>query len=420
MSIQNRYDHAKEKFAGFGVDVDKRLDFLSTIPLSINCWQGDDVGGFESEDASLGGGGILCTGNYPGKPRGIEEFRSDTEFAFSMIPGKKKLALEAIYGNFQGRLKDRSQIEPGHYDYWIDWAKKFGYGIDFNPTLFSHPMGETGYTLSSLDKTIRRFWTDHVKNSRKACDYIGKSVGQVCVNNIWLPDGSKDLTVNRLKHREILLEALDEIFAIKYPEKNIIDSLESKLFGIGVESFTSGSHELYLGYAAKNGLGVALDTGHFHPTELVSDKISSVMLIVKFISLHITRGIRWDSDHVPVLSDELIAIMQEITRANAFDKVYIGTDYFDASMNRVGAWVIGARSIFKALLIALLEPAALIEKYENEGNMFAKLALYENIKLMPFGDIWDHYCEKQGAQLDNQIISDILKYEKNVMLKRNR
>ncbi len=418
MNTGQRYEQAKEKYAEFGVDVEKKLDFLSTVPLSIHCWQGDDVGGFESDNVSLGGGGILCTGNFPGKPRNIEEFTTDTELAFSLIPGAKKLALHAIYGDFKGKLKDRSQIEPSHYDYWIDWAKKFGYGIDFNPTFFSHKMAETGYTLSSLDRNIRQFWIDHTKNSRKACDHIGRSVGQVCVNNIWIPDGSKDVTVNRLKHRERLLESLDEIFAIKYPEKNVIDSLESKLFGIGMESFTSGSHELYLGYAAKNGLGVTLDTGHFHPTELISDKITSVMLVVKFISLHITRGIRWDSDHIPILSDELVSIMQEIVRADAFNKVYMGTDYFDASMNRIGAWVIGARNTFKALLIALLEPTEKIARYESEGNMFAKLALYENLKFMPFGDIWDHYCEKQGVLLDDQFIESIMKYEKEVMSKR--
>ena len=418
MNTEKRYELAKERFAEFGVDVDQKLKLLSTIPLSINCWQGDDVGGFETEGASLGGGGILCTGNYPGKPRNIDEFSKDAEKAFSLIPGMKKLALEAIYVNFIGTLKDRSQVTPEHYRFWVEWGKKFGYGIDFNPTLFSHPMADSGYTLSSLDKNVRRFWIDHVKNSRRACNYIGRELGQVCVNNIWIPDGSKDITVNRLKHREVLLAAFDEIFSEKYPDENMLDCLESKLFGIGVESYTVGSHELYLGYASKNDIGVVLDTGHFHPTELLSDKISSVALVVKFISLHITRGIRWDSDHVPILTEELVNIMQEIVRSNSLDKVYIGTDYFDASMNRVGAWVIGARSIFKALLVALLEPTEKIRKYEEEGNMFAKLAFFENLKFMPYGDVWNYYCEKNNVLMDNYFIDEIMKYEKEVMSKR--
>ncbi len=418
MDTGKRYEIARERYAEFGVDVDKTLERFADIPLSINCWQGDDVGGFESAGSSLGGGGILCTGNYPGKPRNIDEFTEDVEKAFLFIPGKKKLALEAIYGDFKGELKDRSQVAPEHFKYWVDWGKKFGYGIDFNPTLFSHPMADSGYTLSSFDRKIRQFWIDHVKNSRKACNYIGKELGEVCVNNIWIPDGSKDITVNRIRHREVLLSALDEIFSEKYPEENVIDSLESKLFGIGVESYTVGSHELYLGYASKNGLGVALDTGHFHPTELVSDKISSVALVVKFISLHITRSVRWDSDHVPILNEELVNIMQEIVRSDVLDKVYMGTDYFDASMNRVGAWVIGGRSVFKALLAALLEPTEKIRKYEDEGNMFAKLALLENLKFMPLGDVWDYYCEKNNAPVDRYYIDEILDYEKVVFSKR--
>jgi L-rhamnose isomerase len=419
LSENKRYDSAMEEYAELGIDTNKVIDKILKIPLSIHCWQGDDIRGFEPGKINLDGAGILSTGNYPGKPRNIDEFRSDIEKAFSMVPGKKKLALHAIYGNFNGKLEDRSTIAPEHFKYWVDWSKKYGYGIDFNPSMFAHPMSSSGYTLSSLDKTTRQFWIDHVKNSRKVCNYIGDELKEVCVNNLWIADGSKDLTVNRLRHREILVEALDEIFSIKYPEKNVIDSLESKLFGIGVESFTVGSHELYLGYAVKNGLGMTLDTGHFHPTEIISDKISSVLLVTKFINLHITRGVRWDSDHIPILTEELISIMQEIIRAKALDKVYIGTDFFDSSMNRIGAWVIGSRAVLKALLIAMLEPTELIAEYENSGNMFAKLALLENLKSMPFGDIWDHYCEMQSILKDKYFIGEVLKYEKDTLAKRN-
>lgn len=417
-SIEQSYNIAKERYASLGVDTDKALKILKDVPISINCWQGDDVSGFEKEDSSLGGGGILVTGNFPGKPRNIDEFRKDAEKAFSMIPGKKKLALEAMHGDYKGKLEGRDKIEIKHFISWVEWAKAVNVGIDYNPTFFSHDYTEDGRTLSAINEKIRKYWIEHAVRSREICNYIGKELGQVCFNNIWIPDGSKDLTINRLKHRMLLLKSLDEIFTKKYPEQNMQDSLEPKLFGIGVESYTVGSLEFYLCYAAKNNVQITLDTGHLHPTEVVSDKISAVIPYVKGVQLHVTRGIRWDSDHVPIITEELLAIMQEIVRADALNKVFIGTDYFDASMNRVGAWALGARSILKALLFALLEPTDKIRQYEEEGNNFAKLALLENLKTMPWGDVWDYFCVINNVACDNDLISQVLKYENEVLRKR--
>ncbi len=416
--IEKQYKVAQERYAAAGVDTEKALSVLKGVPISVNCWQGDDVSGFESTDAALGGGGIMVTGGYPGKPRNIDELRKDTEKAFSMIPGKKKLALHAMYGDFNGKFQGRDKIETKHFESWVDWAKSNKVGLDFNPTLFSHPFAEDGYTLASINEKIRKFWVEHVNRSREICDFMGGSLKQVCSNNIWIPDGSKDITVNRLKHREKLIKSLDEIFAKKYSDKNIQDSLEPKLFGIGVESYTPGSLEFYLGYAIKNGVQITLDSGHFHPTELVSDKISAVLPFVKGVQLHVTRSVRWDSDHIPVITEELIAIMQEIVRAKALNKVFIGTDYFDASINRIGAWVIGARSVIKALMLALLEPTDVIRKFEEEKNYFARLAMLEELKFMPYGDIWNYYCETEGMARDSQMTAAVMDYEKEVLLKR--
>lgn len=417
-SIVKLYEIAKEKYEKFGVNTDAVINILKSVPLSINCWQGDDLSGFEKKDSSLGGGGILATGNYPGKPKNINEFRKDAEKALSLIPGKKKLALEAIYGDFGGNFDRRDMIEVKHFKSWVDWAKENKVGIDINPTLFSHPYTEDGYTIAATDTKIRKYWVEHVRRCREICNYIGKELKEICFDNLWIPDGSKDITVTRLKHRQNLLRSLDEIFLEKYPDKNMQDSLECKLFGIGVESFTPGSLEFYLGYAVKYDLQITLDTGHFHPTELVSDKISAIIPFIKGIQLHVTRGIRWDSDHVPILNEELIAIMQEIVRAKVLNKVFIGTDYFDASMNRVGAWVLGARDIQKALLIALLEPTELIRKYEEDKNYFVRLALLENMKFMPYGDVWNYYLEANGIANDEKMIDEILKYEKKILFKR--
>ena len=418
ISAEKLYTIAKEKYSTLGKDTDNVLKILKDIPVSINCWQGDDVSGFEREGASLGGGGILTTGNYPGRPKNIDDFRKDAEKAFSLIPGKKKFSLQAMHGDFMGKFEGRNKIELKHFRSWIDWAKAQKIGLDFNPTLFSHEYTEYGYTLAAIDETIRKYWVEHVERSREICNYIGKELGHICFNNIWIPDGSKDVTVNRLKHRIQLLKSLDEIFLKSFPETNTQESLEPKLFGIGVESYTAGSLEFYLSYAVKNNLQITLDTGHLHPTELVSDKVTAIVPFVKGIQLHITRGIRWDSDHVPILTDELVAIMQEIVRADALNKVFIGTDYFDASMNRVGAWVLGARSVLKALLIALLEPSEIIRKYEESGNYFARLAMLENLKFLAVGDIWDYFCEFNGVVTDEQLIDDIMSYEKNILLKR--
>ncbi len=418
-SAESLYRIAKEKYLEYGIDTDSAINTLKNVAISINCWQGDDVSGFEKEASSLGGGGILVTGNFPGKPRNIDEFRSDAEKAFSLIPGKKKFALEAMHGDYKGRLEGRDKIEIKHFTSWVQWAKSLNIGIDYNPTFFSHDFTEDGRTLSALNEKIRKYWVEHAVRSREICNYIGSQLKQVCFNNIWIPDGSKDITVNRLKYRLQLLKSLDEIFAKKYPEENMQDSLEPKLFGIGVESYTVGSAEFYLCYAVKNGIQITLDTGHLHPTEVVSDKISAVLPYVKGIQLHVTRGIRWDSDHVPIIAEELVAIMQEIVRANALNKVFIGTDYFDASINRVGAWALGARSVLKALLIALLEPTEKLREYEEEGNYFARLALLENLKSMPWGDVWDYFCESNNTPKEKELINQVMSYENNVLRKRS-
>ncbi len=418
IKVKQAYNLAKEQYAKYGINTDKVLDRLINIPISIHCWQGDDVGGFESPDAELSGGGILSTGRHPGKARNISELRSDIEKAFSLIPGKKKLNLHATYGDFKGKVADRDKILPEHFFSWIEWAKELGTGLDFNPTLFSHPLADDGYTLASSDEKVRRFWIEHVKRCREISNYIGKQLGSTCVCNIWIPDGSKDLTVSRLNHREILKNSLDEIFAIDYPEENMLDALECKLFGIGSESYVVGSHEFYLSYAVKTGKIVTFDTGHFHPTELVSDKLSAVFPFVKAAMLHVSRGVRWDSDHVPILTEELMAIMEEIVRADALSKVHIATDFFDGSINRIGAWVIGARAVLKALLFALLEPTHILKDYEDSGNLFARLGFAEALKSMPHGAVWDHCCKTSEIPDDVKWIDEVLKYEEEVTSRR--
>jgi L-rhamnose isomerase len=418
IKVKQAYNLAKEQYAKYGIDTDKVLDRLINIPISIHCWQGDDVGGFESPDAELSGGGILSTGRHPGKARNISELRSDIEKAFSLIPGKKKLNLHATYGDFKGRAVDRDKILPEHFFSWIEWAKELGTGLDFNPTLFSHPLADNGYTLASSDEKVRRFWIEHVKRCREISNYIGKQLGNTCICNIWIPDGSKDLTVSRLKHREILKNSLDEIFAIDYPEENMLDALECKLFGIGSESYVVGSHEFYLSYAVKTGKIVTFDTGHFHPTELVSDKLSAVFPFVKAVMLHVSRGVRWDSDHVPILTEELMAIMEEIVRADALSRVHIATDFFDGSINRIGAWVIGARAVLKALLFALLEPANILKDYEDSGNLFARLGFAEALKSMPCGAVWDYCCKTSEIPDDVEWMDEVLKYEEEITSRR--
>jgi L-rhamnose isomerase len=412
------YDYAKKRYGTTGVDVESALEIMECVPVSIHCWQLDDVTGFEGRSGGLSGGGILSTGIYPGRAGSQEELFEDIEKAVSLIPGKIKLNIHAIYGDFNGRNVGRDSITFQHFTRWIEWAKDKNTGLDFNPTLFSHPLAEEGYTLSSKDKKIRNFWIEHVKRCREISNYIGKELGKVCINNIWIPDGSKDNTVSRLEHRKILKDSLDEIFEQDYPEENMLDALESKLFGIGIESYTVGSSEFYLSYAGEMGKLITFDTGHFHPTELVSDKISAALPFLKGIMLHLSRAVRWDSDHVTTLTDEIIAIMQEIIRAEALGRVYIGTDFFDASINRVGALVLGARTVKKALLYALLEPAGSLKKYEDEGNLFARLALLEDLKTAPAGIVWEQFCKLNDTPGDFEWAGDVLKYEHEVLGKR--
>jgi L-rhamnose isomerase len=412
------YAEAKNRYKEFGVDTDSVLERIKDIPLSIHCWQGDDVSGFEVEGAVLGNGGILSTGSYPGKARNIDELKDDIAVAFSLIPGTKKLNLHSIYGDFKNVFIQRDKIEKKHFDFWIDWAKENNTGIDFNPTLFSHPLSETGYTLSSQDKKIRNFWIDHVKRCREISNYIGGSLKKQCVNNIWIPDGSKDITTNKMAHRKILMESLDEIFDIDYPVINMIDAVESKLFGIGSESYVVGSHEFYLNYALSRKKVITYDTGHFHPTELVSDKISATTLFFDKILLHISRGIRWDSDHVVILSDELINLMNEIVRADALDQFYFGLDFFDGSINRIAAWVIGSRATLKSLLIAMLEPTEMLRRFEENGDFSSRLSYIEGLKTLPFGNIWNHFCESNGYLDDFEIMQVIKSYESKVIESR--
>jgi len=415
--VKEAYELARKQYTKYNMDTDDVLNKLKNIPVSINCWQGDDVGGFEGTRDILSGG-ILSTGNYPGKAKNINELRSDIEKTFSLVPGRKRLNLHAIYGDFKGKAVNRNEILPEHFSSWIDWAKKLSVGTDFNPTLFSHPLAISGYTLSSKDEKVRRFWIEHVKKCREISNYIGRELKIPCIMNIWIPDGSKDLTVSRLEHREILRKSLDEIFTVDYPEDNMLDALECKLFGIGSESYVVGSHEFYLSYAIKKDKLITFDTGHYHPTEIVSDKLSAVLPFIRGILLHISRGVRWDSDHVPILTEELIAIMAEIVRADALSKVYIATDFFDGSINRIGAWVIGTRAVLKSLLIALLEPTHILKSYEESGNLFARLGFLETLKSMSFGAIWNYYCDSMGVPNDMEWIDEVLKYEKEVISKR--
>jgi len=416
--IEKAYAVAKAQYAGLGVDTEKALGRLKEIRISLHCWQADDVGGFEKPDAELGGGGIQVTGNYPGKARTIGQLRQDIEKVLTLVPGRQRINLHAIYGDFGGRQVDRDRIEIGHFQSWVEWAKKHGLGIDFNPTCFSHPYADDGFTLSSKNVTHRRFWIEHVKRCREIAAGIGKQLNDPVVNNIWIPDGSKDTPVDRYTHRAILKQSLDEIFSVKYPETYLKDSVECKLFGIGSEAMVVGSHEFYMGYAIRNNKLLCLDNGHFHPTEQVGDKISSILQYLDEILLHVTRGVRWDSDHVVTFNDEIQLIAQEIVRSNALERVHIGLDYFDGSINRIGAYVAGIRAAQLAFLFALLEPAATLKKLEEEGNNFGRLALLELMKTKPFGAVYDHYCLTSGVPVGQDYIAEIQKYEDDVLKRR--
>ena len=412
--IQPSYEIAKERYAAVGVNAEQALEILQKISISIHCWQADDVTGFENSD-SPGGGGIQATGNYPGKARNMEEIRQDIEKVLTLIAGSHRLSLHAIYGDFQGKTVDRDAIEPAQFASWMQWAKEKGLKLDFNSTSFGHPKSGD-LTLSNPDKAIRDFWIEHTKRCRWISDEMGKFQNDPCIMNLWVHDGSKDFTVNRLKYRQILEQSLNEIFATEY--KNMKDCIEAKLFGIGLESYTVGSYDFYLGYGAKKQKIVTLDTGHFHLSESVADKISSLLLFTPEIMLHVSRPIRWDSDHVTILNDDLIDLAKEIVRANAINRVHIGLDYFDASINRIGAYVIGIRAVQKAFLQALLEPIVHLREYEANGKYFERLALLEESKGLPWNAVWDYFCLKNNIPVGEEYIVDIQKYEKKVTSKR--
>lgn len=412
----NKLDHAREAYAHYGVDVDAAIKKVAAMPISIQCWQGDDVSGFETPDGDLTGG-IQATGNYPGKARTIDELRRDFEFANRLIPGRKKFSLHAIYLDAGGKKVERNEIQPEHFASWVQWAKENNLGLDFNPTFFSHPLAD-GFTLSHDDPAIRKFWIEHGIQSRKISEYFGRELGMVSTNNLWIPDGFKDIPVNRAKKREQLAAAYDEIFSFKTDDRYNLDGVESKVFGIGLESCTIGSHEFYMGCAMKHNLLLTLDTGHFHPTEVVSDKLSAALQYLKGVMLHISRPVRWDSDHVVILDDEVKAIAAEIMRGHYENRVYIGLDFFDGSINRIACWAIGARNVEKALLMAALEPTDMLQKFEAEGDYTSRLAYLEEIKTLPFGLVWDAYCEQQNVPVGDAWIADMKKYESDVLSKR--
>jgi len=417
-SIEKAYEQAKQRYAELGVDTDKAMEWLSGKAISLHCWQGDDVGGFEKSEEGLSDGGIMATGAYPGKARTADELRADLEKALSLIPGKHRLNLHAMYAETKGKV-ERNKLSAEHFAAWIDWAKANGLGMDFNGTFFSHPKAESGFTLSSADEEIRQFWVEHGIACRKIGAAVGKELGTPCVTNLWIPDGYKDIPVDRKAPRERLKKSLDEIFAEPMDRSCLLDAVESKLFGIGSESYVVGSHEFYMGYAIENKILLCLDTGHFHPTEVVSDKISSVLTFLDEILLHVSRGVRWDSDHVVILSDELRAIAEQIIRGDYLQRVHIGLDFFDASINRIAAWVIGTRCMLKALLIALLEPADKLRQMEINGDYTSRLAMLEELKTLPFGAVWDYYSTKQDVPPGPDWMDEIKVYEKDVLSKRS-
>lgn len=415
-AVKQSYELARERYQAAGVDTEKALKKLATIPISLHCWQGDDVGGFETAAASLGGG-LVATGNYPGKARTPDELRADLEKTFSLIPGSHRLNLHAFYGEFGGKKVDRDEISTDHFKNWISWAKSNRLGLDFNPTCFSHPKAADGFTLSHRDKAIREFWIDHCRLSREIGAAIGKALGKPCVTNVWIPDGMKDTPADRRGPRERLAESLDAVFKKPLPSKYNLDSVEPKLFGIGSESYVVGSHEFYLGYAISRKTLLTLDAGHYHPTEGIADKISSVLQYLPEILLHVSRGVRWDSDHVVILNDDLLAIAREIIANDYAGRVHIGLDYFDASINRVAAWTIGTRNMIRTLLIALLEPPA-IKAAEANGDFTSRLAWQEEAKTLPFGAIWDFYCEQKSVPVGDAWLAEMKRYEKDVLSKR--
>lgn len=414
--LEQAWDLAKQRFAAVGVDVEEALRQLDRLPVSMHCWQGDDVAGFENPGGSLTGG-IQATGNYPGKARNATELRADLELALSLIPGPKRLNLHAIYLESDEPVA-RNEIKPEHFKNWVEWAKANRLGLDFNPSCFSHPLSADGFTLAHANDEIRQFWIDHVKASRRVSAYFGEQLGTPSVMNIWIPDGMKDITVDRLAPRQRLLAALDEAISEKLDPAHHIDAVESKLFGIGAESYTVGSNEFYMGYATSRQTALCLDAGHFHPTEVISDKISAAMLYVPRLLLHVSRPVRWDSDHVVLLDDETQAIASEIIRHDLFDRVHIGLDFFDASINRVGAWATGTRAMEKSLLYALLQPGERLKELQDTYQFTEKMMLAEQAKSMPFGAVWDEYCRRAGCPLDGELYPAVAAYEAKVLPER--
>lgn len=411
--INKAYEIAKERYAVLGIDTDKAMDALQNISLSMHCWQADDVTGFESGGALTGG--IQATGNYPGKARNMEEVRMDILKAMSFIPGRHRLSLHEIYGDFGGQFVDRDQVEPSHFESWMQWAAENGIKLDFNSTSFSHPKSGN-LSLANPDKAIRDFWVEHTVRCRAIAEEMGRRQNDPCIMNLWIHDGSKDITVNRMMYRELLKDSLDRIFATEY--KNMKDSIESKVFGIGLESYTVGSNDFYIGYGVQHQKLVTLDTGHFHPTESVADKLSSLLLFVPEVLLHVSRPVRWDSDHVTIMNDDTLDLCKEIVRCGALSRVHIGLDYFDASINRIGAYVIGSRATQKCLLQALLEPLHTLRSYEAEDKGFERLALLEECKSLPWNAVWDMFCLRNGVPVGEEFIAEVDKYEADVTSKR--
>lgn len=412
--ILNSYEIAKERYAALGVDTEKVLNQMQDFHLSLHCWQADDVAGFEVQAGQLGGG-IQATGNYQGKARNIDELRADILKAKSMIPGTHRLNLHEIYGDFKGKVVDRDEVDITHFQSWIDWGKENDMKLDFNTTCFGHPKSGN-LSLSNPDKGIRDFWIEHSKRCRAIAEEMGKAQGDPCIMNVWVHDGSKDITVNRMEYRKLLKDSLDEIFATEY--KHMKDSIESKVFGIGLESYTVGSNEFYLGYGVKNNKMVTLDTGHFHPTESVADKVSAMLLYLPELMLHVSRPVRWDSDHVTIMDDPTLDLFSEIVRCDALNRVHYGLDYFDASINRIGAYVIGSRAAQKCMIRALLEPLAQLREYEVKDMGFERLALLEEAKALPWNAVYDMFCLKNGVAAGNEFIAEVEKYEADVTSKR--
>jgi L-rhamnose isomerase len=416
--IEARYEDAKAQFKALGVDTDAALDTLAATPISMNCWQGDDVSGFEVQEDPVGGGGIMATGNYPGPARTADELRDDAEKAFELIPGKLRFNLHAIYAETDGKVVSRDQLAPEHFSKWMEWAKSRGICLDFNPTYFAHPMANDGYTLAHRDADVREFWVRHGIACRRIAEAMGRSQGEPCVINHWIPDGAKDQPTDRWGPRRHLVASLDAVFAADVDRSLCKDAVECKLFGIGSEDYVVGSHEFYLAYALTHHPMLCLDMGHFHPTETIDDKISAIFTFQDELLLHVSRGIRWDSDHVVILNDAVRCLFQQIVRGGVLAKTNIALDFFDASINRIGAWVVGTRATQKGLLAALLEPTAILMELENAGDLAAKLALLEELKTMPLGAVWDMYCAQQNAPAGTAWINDMLQYDRNVIRKR--